>query len=376
VGLPPCCTSIHVPERVVVENMNHRLVLPILTGFLMAVAQLTQASPANAAEAGNEWNITDASNFSWQSISYGNGIDEVRSLRTSAATVQDQSNLGPSTSRVGARGDRQVAQIFTAGISGHLTKIALNGCDIDNDLVSVNIRIYNAVSTPQNATPPVLPAPFIGETNISGAGLSIIPDSSRCPAWFDVVLDQPAPVIAGNIYAFVVSATKTGVNPNIGGLRLMQSGLATYTSGNQATKFDADASWSTSGNYNILFITYVDPSIPTPTPASKPQTFELTLATEDGSTCSNSSQIATAGTWVTLPGDNDCSPPASKAGATLLGWATSPNFPVSIAQRQIDNGWGAYETFNDDGQLTGVFIPAGGATFVSASGELYAIWSE
>jgi hypothetical protein len=59
----------------------------------------------------------------------------------------------------------------------------------------------------------------------------------------------------------------------------------------------------------------------------------------------------------------------------LLGWATSPNFPVEIAKRQVDNGWGAYETFNADGQLTGVFIPAGGATFLSTSGNLFPIWS-
>ena len=59
----------------------------------------------------------------------------------------------------------------------------------------------------------------------------------------------------------------------------------------------------------------------------------------------------------------------------MLGWATSPNFPVEIAKRQVDNGWGAYETFNADGQLTGVFIPAGGATFLSTSGNLFPIWS-
>jgi hypothetical protein len=27
----------------------------------------------------------------------------------------------------------------------------------------------------------------------------------------------------------------------------------------------------------------------------------------------------------------------------ILGWATYEEFPVDIAQRQIDNGWGAYE---------------------------------
>lgn len=32
--------------------------------------------------------------------------------------------------------------------------------------------------------------------------------------------------------------------------------------------------------------------------------------------------------------------------------------------------------FNDEGRLTAVFIPAGGATFLSGDGNLFAIWSE
>jgi hypothetical protein len=107
-----------------------------------------------------------------------------------------------------------------------------------------------------------------------------------------------------------------------------------------------------------------------------PQTFELSLNPQDGTSCTNSSESGTAGTWITLPGASDCTRPASKPGAILLGWATSPNFPVDIAKRQVDNGWGAYEIFNDEGQLTAVFIPAGGATLLSGPGKLYTIWSE
>ena len=106
------------------------------------------------------------------------------------------------------------------------------------------------------------------------------------------------------------------------------------------------------------------------------QSFGLSITPTDGTSCSNTSPSGTSGTWITLPGANDCTVPPTKPGATLLGWATNANFPVDIAQRQVDNGWGAYETFNADGQLTGVFIPAGGATFLSAAGKLYPIWSE
>lgn len=110
--------------------------------------------------------------------------------------------------------------------------------------------------------------------------------------------------------------------------------------------------------------------------APAPQTFELAFTPSDGTVCTRSSESGTGGTWISLPGASDCTPPATKPNAKLLGWATSPTFPVSIAKRQVDNGWGAYETFNADGQLTGVFIPAGGATFLSAAGNIYPIWNQ
>jgi len=104
--------------------------------------------------------------------------------------------------------------------------------------------------------------------------------------------------------------------------------------------------------------------------------FTINLITSDGAQCTQRDVSAPRGLWVELPAAADCSPPTSQPTATLLGWATNADFPVDIAQRQVNNGWGAYQTFNDDGKLTGVFIPAGGATFVSNSTNLYPIWSE
>jgi hypothetical protein len=99
------------------------------------------------------------------------------------------------------------------------------------------------------------------------------------------------------------------------------------------------------------------------------------LTPTDGTRCANTSQSGVSGGWVTLPGPKDCTPPSNRAGATLLGWATSPNFPVALARRQVDSGWGPYETFTSSGQLTGVFIPAGWSTLLTSSGPLYPIWS-
>ena len=104
---------------------------------------------------------------------------------------------------------------------------------------------------------------------------------------------------------------------------------------------------------------------------------DLTLdPTETDATCSVARVSGPRGSWVTLEAASDCTPPPSTPDATLLGWATDPDFPVDIAQRQVDNGWGTYETYNDDGQLTSVFIPAGGAAQLTNSNTLYAIWSD
>lgn len=106
------------------------------------------------------------------------------------------------------------------------------------------------------------------------------------------------------------------------------------------------------------------------------QVFSLSFVAADGTVCATTAQSGEAGTWMPLPVDGQCTPPASNPNARLLGWATSPDFPLAIARRQVDNGWGAYEMHSADGQLTGVFIPAGGSTFVSASGNLHPIFGD
>jgi len=109
---------------------------------------------------------------------------------------------------------------------------------------------------------------------------------------------------------------------------------------------------------------------------SRPRSVILSFHTVNDSSCRPSSASGFAGSWMNLPGADDCTIPATKPGATLLGWATNPNFPVGIAQRQVSQGWGAYEMFNDGARLTAVFIPVGGATLLSGDGNLFAIWSE
>ncbi len=99
------------------------------------------------------------------------------------------------------------------------------------------------------------------------------------------------------------------------------------------------------------------------------------LSISSGVTCTTSALSAVSGVWVQLPKASDCTIPGTRPGATLLGWSTMPDFPVAIAQRQVDRGWGAYELLAADGSMTGVFFPAGGYALVSGSTTLTPVWS-
>ena len=130
------------------------------------------------------------------------------------------------------------------------------------------------------------------------------------------------------------------------------------------------------GSVTITFFIVV----PTPSNGSSavaPRAINLGFTLPSGFECRFGSVEASIGSWIELPAASDCTvtPRAgdTSEGATLLGWATSADFPVAIAQRQVDNGWGAYETYNDDGQLTSVFIPAGGFTAISGPTNLFPI---
>ena len=130
-------------------------------------------------------------------------------------------------------------------------------------------------------------------------------------------------------------------------------------------------------------VTPGDPS-PTPEPTPDPAPQEppppqpvlesVSLNMGNGYFCDSASVTAFVGTWVDLPTSGSCRSVTGLAASRLLGWATTPAFPIEIAQRQVSNGWGAYEIFDVNGRLSAVFIPAGGATLISAGGGLYAIW--
>lgn len=112
------------------------------------------------------------------------------------------------------------------------------------------------------------------------------------------------------------------------------------------------------------------------TATSAPVEVSMSLdLTASGASCKEgSAATGTVGQWLTLPGADDCTS-TTRSDAKLLGWSTSKDFPITIAQRQVSNGWGSYELTNESGEVTAVFIPAGGATFVSSGNSLFPIWA-
>lgn len=103
----------------------------------------------------------------------------------------------------------------------------------------------------------------------------------------------------------------------------------------------------------------------TPGSAPVPPTFTLTTPADGRGTCWPSVS-GRGGTWVQLTASG-CTPPSGRDGAALLGWATSPDFPVTRAR----NGVAVDEEL---GGLRMVFIPVDGYTFLSGDNTLYPIW--
>lgn len=185
-----------------------------------------------------------------------------------AGTLQDQSNPGPAIGSVVARDTTYFAQTFQAGITGQLTRLTLMGCNGEDRLQTVTIRIYSALGSPPNSTPPALPAAALGGSDISGAGLAAIPNkASGCTSSFDISLDTPAPVTVGGLYVFVVSATLPGAPISAAdGLVLQSSDISTYSNGNRSRSLDSGATWAAVTTRNIIFTTYVDVGSPPPDP--------------------------------------------------------------------------------------------------------------
>lgn len=240
-------------------------------------------------------------------------------------------------------------------------------------------------------------AAVTGNVAVSGSGTVSVTWSGGATAW-DV--QGNGDVI--NVCSAISTVCDNAQSGNIGYIKLTGGSTSITLTENTDINVRVNNAWTTralgAGTYTIqmLKLTPNQPDAPVEgrfivsiggssagdggasSTANASEPAEVSLALDlaaSGASCKEGSAASgLVGTWLTLPAAGDCSS-TTTPDAKLLGWATRADFPVALAQRQIDNGWGAYELFNDEGRMTTVFIPAGGATFVSAGNTLHPIWA-
>jgi len=253
------------------------------------------------------------------------------------------------------------AQSFSPTISGQLTSVGLvlrrvlpstpSGTRLTIAVEGADSKVPNGVRL---ATASVLD--------------SLIPDGK---GEVTVNFTTPTSVEAGNRYTLVLEAPAgTNYQWYFSNTLYAEEAWAYKPSGSNWGSANTDFTQAFG-----VYITATQPSPVADAQTSTPGAVQITLDAPAGADCIPGSVSGVAGTWVALPTTSQCRAPNIPAEAKLLGWATEADFPIDIAQRQVDNGWGAYEIFNDDGQLTGVFVPAGGYTLFSNDTNLYPIYS-
>lgn len=187
-------------------------------------------------------------------------------------------------------------------------------------------------------------------------------------AFIDICADGTTPC-GGDVYDYFVLFSDEGLDPGDGTFEIA-AGTTVYDVNDDLVSLPA-------GRYQFAYTGDSDPYVSSDSVAGcvgpdcvdavgVPPTPSFTLTSslgERGSCWPTVSGLG--GTWVQLT-DSGCVPPS--VGSTLLGWATSPNFPIARAK----NGVVVDEDF---GGVRMIFIPLNGYTFLSSDNTLYPIWS-
>ena len=212
-----------------------------------------------------------------------------------------------------------------------------------------------------------------GDTiSVTWTGFEVKPAAGGAPAENCVTSISSVP--GGNMTGWSFDGFSLNDFSSTGILVDLVSSSRTFTVGTVETEFEVFIG-VVAQSYEVIFSVVLGDPPPTSSD-SRPIVTTLTMSYGDEEACASNSIAGVRGEWVDLPPADTCSTSSRSSTVTLLGWATQPDFPVTIAHRQVDNGWGAYETFDPSGQLTGVFIPAGGATVLSNDNVLHSIWSD
>jgi hypothetical protein len=153
-----------------------------------------------------------------------------------AAPVLDQSSALSGSSSSTINSNQQVAQLFTAGISGALTQVSL-GLSSTSAVTSLTVFITAASGGTSIG-------PTLASVTLSTSDLTSV---NSTPSMLSVTFPSPATVTAGTQYA--INATTTGSNS----VRWREG--ASYAGGNVAVY--VDPTWYTY-LYDVAFATYVD----------------------------------------------------------------------------------------------------------------------
>ncbi len=185
-----------------------------------------------------------------------------------ATGTLDQSQTTYSNGSVSATGAQEIAQTFTAGVSGSLDHVELN--------LSAAGRVSDLAVQIETTTVRGLPSGVVLASATVPAGS--VPSSN---AWVTVPLSAPAPSSAGTQYAIVLSAPTTvcrsDLFPSPSALsecfyrwNAGNSGFeGPYAAGGPLLSRDSGASWSSASSYDDLmfqtFVTAADATAPTTT---------------------------------------------------------------------------------------------------------------
>jgi hypothetical protein len=163
------------------------------------------------------------------------------------ATLDQQTDFEPLYSNSVAVGAGQdYAQVFTAGLSGSLTKVALGIAKPNNN---ANVPAYLTISIYQSSSD-VPTGSALASTTITD--FVHVPTDSQMLAGrrtFDVVFTSPTSVTEGSTYAIVAGAYNNGRNFNWY--------LASAYDGGEAAYNDRGRGWTADPGIVLVFSTYV-----------------------------------------------------------------------------------------------------------------------
>ena len=287
----------------------------------------------------------------------------VMSPAQAASTLDQDIAFSTSDCNTEVYSAQGMGQTFTAGLSGPLTSVEVFLVDSSSSGSEPGLTL--ALASTSSGLP-------VGVA----LAASTIPDSDvpSVPGVVTVTFSSPATVTAGEQYAILITTSETNNN-----YKWCGDGADTYSGGTGLDDRASGRNWRTLSSPEASLRTYVDiPASSADEPEAQsvaPQSVNVDIGLDTGEIPASWSGETTIGSWLSLPASSEVSGTGDNAGKRFLGVATSEDFPVEIAQRQIDNGWGAYEIYSDDGSLLSVFIPAGYSVHVTASPRVFAIWS-